>query len=80
MSLQDRDHPSTIKRRFVSAFCMLFASPPFVCAFGSSALLDGAALAAVIGFRGEGLLSAVSTCGEGRRSMVHDFLLLLGTK
>lgn len=57
--LQDRDHPSTIKRRFVSAFCMLFASPPFVCAFGSSALLEGAALAAVIGFRGEGLLSAV---------------------
>ena len=60
--LQDRDHPSTIKRRFVSAFCMLFVSPPFVVAFGARALLDapGATLASVIGFRGEGMLSAVN--------------------
>ena len=70
--LQDRDHPSTIKRRFISAFCMLFVSPPFVCAFGTRSLLDapgatgagagagGAALSSVIGFRSEGLLSAVN--------------------
>jgi len=59
--LQDRDHPSTIKRRFVSAFCMLFVSPPFVVAFGTRALLDapGATLASVIGFRSEGMISAV---------------------
>ena len=60
--LQDRDHPSTIKRRFISAFCMLFVSPPFVLAFGTRSLLDapGAALFSVIGFRSEGLLSAVN--------------------
>ena len=72
--LQDRDHPSTIKRRFISAFCMLFVSPPFVCAFGTRSLLDapgatgagagagagGTALSSVIGFRSEGLLSAVN--------------------
>ena len=56
----DRDHPSTIKRRFVSAFCMLFVSPPFVYAFGSRSLLDSASsLAEVIGIRWAGLAEAI---------------------
>jgi prenyl protein peptidase len=56
----DRDHPSTIKRRFVSAFCMLFISPPFVWAFGSQKLWLRATggLAQVIGFRWDGFFEA----------------------
>ena len=72
--LQDRDHPSTIKRRFISAFCMLFVSPPFVLAFGTHSLLDapGAALFSVIGFRGEGLLSAVNITSTFTAYIVNE--------
>eukprot|EP00095_Tigriopus_kingsejongensis_P000899 snap_masked-scaffold186_size273091-processed-gene-0.0 protein:Tk00899 transcript:snap_masked-scaffold186_size273091-processed-gene-0.0-mRNA-1 annotation:"caax prenyl protease 2" len=54
----DRDHPSTIKRRFISAFCMLFISPVFVHLYGSKALLARHSFWAVIGFRWAGLLEA----------------------
>ena len=54
----DRDHPETIKRRFVSAVSMLFLSPPFVHLFGSGNLLDKADLLTVIGFKSRGLLAA----------------------
>ena len=36
----DRDHPATIKRRFLSALAMLFVSPLFVLAFGDGQLLQ----------------------------------------
>ncbi|TRY61767.1 hypothetical protein TCAL_12262 [Tigriopus californicus] len=54
----DRDHPSTIKRRFVSAFCMLFISPIFVHFFGSRTLLAQHEFSQIIGFRWAGLFNA----------------------
>jgi hypothetical protein len=36
----DRDHPETIKRRFLSAFLTLWISPPVAYFFGASKLLE----------------------------------------
>ena len=36
----DRDHPETIKRRFLSAFLTLWISPPLAYFFGSRQLID----------------------------------------
>ena len=58
-SSQDRDHPDTIKRRFVSAGFMTIISPVFVYQFGSPELLDQYSLAEIIGLKTGGLFSAV---------------------
>lgn len=58
-SSQDRDHPDTIKRRFVSAGFMTIISPVFVHQFGSPELLEQYSLAEIIGLKTAGLVSAV---------------------
>lgn len=57
-SEHDRDHPSTIKRRFISALGMTVVSPVFAVAFGSPSLLSRHGAAAAIGLRSEGLVAA----------------------
>jgi len=54
----DRDHPDTIKRRFVSAGFMTIISPVFVWKFGASNLLENHTLAELLGLRTAGLLQA----------------------
>jgi len=54
----DRDHPETIKRRFLSAFFTSCLCPPLVYVFGNAKLLEQHGLAAVIGVRTEGLIAA----------------------
>lgn len=54
----ERDHPETIKRRFVSALSMVFLSPPFVFFFGSPSLLASHSIAEVIGCRWNGIGTA----------------------
>jgi len=54
----DRDHPDTIKRRFVSAAFMTLVSPVFVWKFGATSLLEKYSLAELIGLRTTGLLQA----------------------
>ncbi len=53
----DRDHPETIKRRFISAASMLILSPPFVWLFGRHE--SDFDLLTTIGVRSDGLLNAV---------------------
>jgi prenyl protein peptidase len=55
----ERDHPKTIRRRFVSVFCMLLLSPPFVYLFGSPTLLSAQSLHVLVGLRWSGLATAV---------------------
>lgn len=57
-SQHDRDHPETIKRRFLSAFFTSCLCPPLVYFFGNQKLLNEHGLAAIIGVRGPGLLTA----------------------
>lgn len=54
----DRDHPDTIKRRFISAAFMTVVSPFFVYNFGSPSLLARYSLAEIIGLRLPGLALA----------------------
>jgi len=54
----DRDHPDTIKRRFISAAFMTIVSPVFVYMFGSPELLAKYPLAEIIGLRWPGLVQA----------------------
>jgi len=54
----DRDHPDTIKRRFISAAFMTIVSPVFVYMFGSPELLAQYPLAELIGLRLPGLAQA----------------------
>lgn len=54
-STKDRDHDSTIKRRFVSAAFMTLVSPMFVQLAGSPDLLEHHSLAAILGLRTAGL-------------------------
>lgn len=68
----DRDHPETIKRRFLSAFCTTCLCPPLVYTFGSSELLSNHTLAEVVGFRSQGLLAAVTV------PLVLTVILFLG--
>lgn len=57
---KDRDHPETIKRRFVSAFLITLIAPLFVCCFGAPDLLSRHSLAVVIGVRRAGLAQAIA--------------------
>ena len=57
-SKHDRDHPSTIKRRFLSAFFMLFLSPPFLYYFGAPSLIHKYSLKTLMGIKTQGLVSA----------------------
>ena len=59
-SEHDRDHPETIKRRFLSAFFTSCLCPPLVYVFGNQALLQEHGLAAIIGVRGQGFLAATT--------------------
>merc|ERR1711953_719262 len=59
-SEHDRDHPETIKRRFLSAFFTSCICPPLVYVFGNQALLQEHGLAAIIGVRGQGFLAATT--------------------
>lgn len=54
----DRDHPETIKRRFLSAFFTSCMCPPLVYIFGDPKLLSSHSLAEVIGIRRPGLEAA----------------------
>lgn len=58
-SVHHRDHPETIKRRFLSAFFTTCLCPPLVYCFGNPELLEEHGLASVIGIRREGLLAAI---------------------
>ena len=55
----DRDHPETIKRRFLSAAFVTIFSPFFVLYFGAPHLLNKYSLAHILGLKLEGLLPAV---------------------
>jgi len=54
----DRDHPDTIKRRFVSAAFMTIVSPVFVWKFGADHLLENFTLMDLLGLRTQGLIQA----------------------
>ncbi|XP_065344188.1 CAAX prenyl protease 2 [Cloeon dipterum] len=55
----NRDHPSTIKRRFISALSMMVISPFFVYFFSSGTLLNKVSFCHLLGLRLDGLLNAV---------------------
>ncbi|XP_023322349.1 CAAX prenyl protease 2 [Eurytemora carolleeae] len=54
----ERDHPDTIKRRFVSAAFMTVISPLFVTTFGAPHLLQQNSLCEILGLRLPGLIPA----------------------
>jgi len=54
----DRDHPETIKRRFISAAFMTLVSPFFVYKFGAPSLLSQFSLSEILGLRWTGLVQA----------------------
>ena len=53
-SKHDRDHPDTIKRRFVSAAFMTLVSPLFVWQCGAANLLDTFSISELLGLRTAG--------------------------
>merc|ERR1712156_947395 len=55
----DRDHPITIKRRFLSAFCTVCISPFVTKYCVSEELLEKQSLYTIIGIRNEGLCNAI---------------------
>ncbi|XP_067012806.2 CAAX prenyl protease 2 [Anabrus simplex] len=55
----NRDHPSTIKKRFFSVFVMMFISPLFLYYFSSEDVLKKATVWELMGFRLPGLLPAL---------------------
>ncbi|KAJ6638514.1 CAAX prenyl protease 2, partial [Pseudolycoriella hygida] len=57
----NRDHPTTIKKRFLSVFIVMLISPAFIYFFTSNEILDGRSIWAVMGFRCEGLWMALFT-------------------
>ncbi len=57
-SPHDRDHPETIKRRFVSALGMTLVSPVFASIFGAADLVSRHGVWASVGLRWEGLPAA----------------------
>ena len=65
-SKHDRDHPDTIKRRFVSAAFMTLVSPLFVWQCGAANLLDTFSISELLGLR---------TAGGSASS--HRFCLIL---
>ena len=62
----DRDHPDTIKRRFISAAFMTLVSPLFVWQCGAANLLDTFSISELLGLR---------TAGGSESS--HRFCLIL---
>ncbi|VEN58815.1 unnamed protein product [Callosobruchus maculatus] len=54
-----RDHPSTIKRRFLSAFVMLFIAPVFLYLGLAKQITDRISLLEVLGLRTQGLCQAI---------------------
>ena len=67
-SKHDRDHPDTIKRRFVSAAFMTLVSPLFVWQCGAANLLDTFSISELLGLR---------TAGGSASSSSHRFCLIL---
>ncbi|CAB4054341.1 RCE1 [Lepeophtheirus salmonis] len=57
--IKDRNHPNTIKRRFISAFLTTLAAPWFVYAFGHSPLLEKHGLLNILGIRFSGFIPAL---------------------
>lgn len=55
----NRDHPSTIKRRFASVSVVMLIAPIFVYFFSSPELLSREPFAKLLGFRVEGLWQAI---------------------
>ncbi|PNF23073.1 CAAX prenyl protease 2 [Cryptotermes secundus] len=58
-SPHNRDHPSTIKKRFFSVFVMMFISPLFLYFFSQEHILQKATLWQLLGLRMHGLLPAI---------------------
>ncbi|KAK2702954.1 CAAX prenyl protease 2-like isoform X2 [Artemia franciscana] len=56
---EPRDHPATIRRRFISAFCMLFVSPLFVWISINQDVLNKVGLLQIMGLRLSGSFSAL---------------------
>lgn len=56
--IHSSDHPSTIKKRFFSVFCVMLVSPLFVYFFSAPELFQHYSIWEVMGLRTEGLLSA----------------------
>lgn len=58
-SKENRDHPSTIKKRFFSVFIVMLLSPFFVCFFSSQELFKHFNIWTVMGLRIQGFFSAL---------------------
>lgn len=58
-SNHDRDHPSTIKRRFFSVFVVMLISPVFVMTLSCDAVFQKYSMWEIMGFRLEGLVTAI---------------------
>ncbi|CAG9804206.1 unnamed protein product [Chironomus riparius] len=56
---ENRDHPSTIKKRFFSVFIVMLLSPLFIYLFSSPDLLKNYTIWYVMGLRTDGFLSAL---------------------
>lgn len=54
----NRDHPTTIKRRFASVSCVMLFAPLFVYFFSSAELLQREPFPKLLGFRWAGLWQA----------------------
>lgn len=59
-SEHDRDHPSTIKRRFFSVFVVMLFAPIFVMTLSCDAVFRKHTMWEIMGFRLEGLLTAIA--------------------
>ncbi|KAF5303641.1 hypothetical protein FQA39_LY09888, partial [Lamprigera yunnana] len=55
----DRNHPSSIKKRFISVFIMMFVSPVFLYVAIDNKILEKASLWEIMGFKTQGLLRAL---------------------
>ncbi|CRL02518.1 CLUMA_CG015347, isoform A, partial [Clunio marinus] len=58
-SEENRDHPSTVKKRFFSVFVVMLISPFFVYLFSSPNMFNYYTIWEVMGLRTKGLMSAV---------------------
>lgn len=56
-----RDHPTTIKKRFLSVFIVMLISPVFIYLFTSNEILNERSIWSVMGFRYEGFWMALFT-------------------
>ncbi|KAG8230984.1 hypothetical protein J437_LFUL003942 [Ladona fulva] len=59
-SPHNRDHPSTIKRRFFSVFIMMFISPVFLYYFLPEHIVKESSIWKLLGIRFNGLIPAIS--------------------